>query len=431
MAKAISSSPSSKMDVAHSYDTGVYFDGSGVDEDSDLDENDIHIPQSLSEHSVHSKSNSPKKSHSPKHIKDKSPKHDVHDEDGIDGQMLNGFASQQADRYGFIGGKEFTDPEHERRLPIEILRKRELKWLDMFQNWEKWMSKRFKKVKERCRKGIPPSVRSRAWQYLCGSKHMMEHNQGKFDEYLKHPGDPKFIEDIKKDLHRQFPLHEMFMARGGYGQEDLYRILKAYTVHNPADGYCQAQAPIAAVLLMHMPAEEAFWCFVSICEKYLPGYYSPGLEAVQIDGDVLYGLLKKTNPPIYKHLKKHKVEPVLYMTEWFMCVYSRSLPWASVLRVWDMFLCEGIKVVFRVGLVLIRLCLGAQEKLSSSSDMYSTLEKIRHIPADIDESYIVRESLRLNITEREMEKEHQKQVHRRKAAKEKANKPESGKSKKK
>ena len=60
-------------------------------------------------------------------------------------------------------------------------------------------------------------------------------------------------------------------------QEDLFRLLKAYTVHNPADGYCQAQAPIAAVLLMHMPAEEAFWCFVSICEKYLPGYYSPGL----------------------------------------------------------------------------------------------------------------------------------------------------------
>jgi hypothetical protein len=51
----------------------------------------------------------------------------------------------------------------------------------------------------------------------------------------------------------------------------------------------------------------------------------------------------------------------------------------------------GIKVVFRVGLVLIRMCLGTQEKLSSCSDMYATLEKIRHIPADIDESYIVRE----------------------------------------
>ena len=62
-----------------------------------------------------------------------------------------------------------------------------------------------------------------------------------------------------------------------FSQEDLFRLLKAYTIHNPSEGYCQAQAPIAAVLLMHMPCEEAFWCFVSICEKYLPGYYSPGL----------------------------------------------------------------------------------------------------------------------------------------------------------
>ena len=60
-------------------------------------------------------------------------------------------------------------------------------------------------------------------------------------------------------------------------QEDLFRILKAYSIHNTTDGYCQAQAPIAAVLLMHMPAEHAFWCLVSICEKYLPGYYSAGL----------------------------------------------------------------------------------------------------------------------------------------------------------
>lgn len=38
-------------------------------------------------------------------------------------------------------------------------------------------------------------------------------------------------------------------------QQDLFRVLKAYTLYSPDEGYCQAQAPIAAVLLMHMPAE--------------------------------------------------------------------------------------------------------------------------------------------------------------------------------
>lgn len=41
------------------------------------------------------------------------------------------------------------------------------------------------------------------------------------------------------------------------------------------------------------------------------------------------------------------------------------------------------------------------------------------------------QSLRLSITEREMEKEHQKQVQRRRAAKEKQNRPDSKKTNKK
>jgi len=43
----------------------------------------------------------------------------------------------------------------------------------------------------------------------------------------------------------------VFLSR----QQDLFRVLKAYTLYRPDEGYCQAQAPIAAVLLMHMPAE--------------------------------------------------------------------------------------------------------------------------------------------------------------------------------
>ena len=43
------------------------------------------------------------------------------------------------------------------------------------------------------------------------------------------------------------------------GQSELYRVLKAYSVLNPVNGNCQAMAPIAALLLMNMPAEQAFW----------------------------------------------------------------------------------------------------------------------------------------------------------------------------
>ena len=75
----------------------------------------------------------------------------------------------------------------------------------------------FIQVKERCRKGIPPSMRARAWQYLCGGKYLLDSNQGRFDAYLAETGNPQCVEEIRKDLHRQFPLHELFMSRGGHG----------------------------------------------------------------------------------------------------------------------------------------------------------------------------------------------------------------------
>ncbi|PIO30080.1 hypothetical protein AB205_0001470 [Aquarana catesbeiana] len=215
-------------------------------------------------------------------------------------------------------------------------------------------------------------------------------------------------------------------------QQDLYRILKAYTVYRPEEGYCQAQAPVAAVLLMHMPAEQAFWCLVQICDKYLPGYYSAGLEAIQLDGEIFFALLRRVCPMAYRHLKKFKIDPILYMTEWFMCIFSRTLPWSSVLRVWDMFFCEGgcddtsialycahkggadffrVKIVFRVGLVLLRHTLGSVDKLRSCQGMYETMEKLRSLPPHcMQEEVLLPEVSALAVTDALIERESNTQL---------------------
>uniref|UniRef100_A0A9J7X6E7 TBC1 domain family, member 10b n=1 Tax=Cyprinus carpio carpio TaxID=630221 RepID=A0A9J7X6E7_CYPCA len=353
---------------------------------------------------------------------------------------------RRTDKYGFLGGAQYSESS-EAEIAVAVARQREMKWLDMFRNWDKWISRRFQKVcfslkgsrkalltrnrkccayeglympsyvfflmqvKMRCRKGIPCSLRSKAWQLLSNSQELLDSNPGKFEELEQEQGDPKWLDIIEKDLHRQFPFHEMFAARGGHGQQDLYRILKAYTVYRPDEGYCQAQAPVAAVLLMHMPAEQAFWCLVQICEKYLPGYYSAGLEAIQLDGEIFFSLLRRVCPMAYRHLKKFKIDPILYMTEWFMCIFSRTLPWSCVLHVWDMFFCEGVKIVFRVGLVLLKQMLGSVDKLRELQGMYETMERLRNIPPEcIREDVLVQEVVSLSVTEALIERECSVQV---------------------
>lgn len=48
---------------------------------------------------------------------------------------------------------------------------------------------------------------------------------------------------------------------------------------------------------------------------------------LQRDAGMLSALLNKTSPTVNKHLDKYKVEPLLYMTDWFLCGMTRTLPW--------------------------------------------------------------------------------------------------------
>lgn len=170
------------------------------------------------------------------------------------------------DRHGFYGGVQFSDRPKEPASPAQIIA-RERKWLHMTNSWNEYMAKNYKKIRERCRKGIPDSMRQRAWTYLSGAYLLYEKHPKMYKDLLKEPVNDIIIDDIRKDQHRQFPQHEMFLDGEKPGQIEFVNILKAYAVLNPKVGYCQAQAPIAAFLLMHMPAEQAFWCFVSVCDK--------------------------------------------------------------------------------------------------------------------------------------------------------------------
>ncbi|XP_021069119.1 carabin [Mus pahari] len=323
---------------------------------------------------------------------------------GSDSELSGSSPYRQADRYGFIGGNSA-----ELRLgqpSADLIRQREMKWVDMTLHWEKTMSRRYKKVKIQCRKGIPSALRARCWPLLCGAQMCQKNNPGTYQELAAATGDPQWMETIGRDLHRQFPLHEMFVSPQGHGQQGLLQVLKAYTLYRPEQGYCQAQGPIAAVLLMHLPPEEAFWCLVQICEVYLPGYYGPHMEAVQLDAEVFMALLRRLLPRVHKHLQQVGVGPLLYLPEWFLCLFTRSLPFPTVLRIWDAFLSEGAKVLFRVGLTLMRLALGTVEQRTACPGLLETLGALRAIPpTQLQEEVFMSQVHSVALSERDLQRE--------------------------
>ncbi|CAL8327751.1 unnamed protein product [Gadus morhua 'NCC'] len=285
-------------------------------------------------------------------------------------------AAVETDRFGFLlanGSASGSGP------PPELVRQREAKWIHIISQWDHVLQKKNSKVKEQCLKGIPASLRAKAWPLLCGATQLMKDNTSLYQSLDSRPALQSWVDIIERDLDRQFPFHEMFVSKDSHGQRGLFRVLKAYTQYQPDEGYCQAQGPVAAVLLMNMPAEEAFWCLVQISEQYLPGYYSQLLEGVLFDAAMLSWVLKRACPPAHRHLQRYGVEPLMFATDWLMCLFTRHLPFNTLLRVWDLFFCYGVRVLFQVAVVLVRRVLGRADQRQECLGQMETLERLRGV----------------------------------------------------
>lgn len=120
--------------------------------------------------------------------------------------------------------------------------------------------------------------------------------------------------------------------------------------------------------------ESAFWCLVAIVETILPAeYYSKTLTASQADQRVLQDLLSEKLPRLTAHLGQHRVDLSLITFNWFLVVFADSLISDILLRVWDAFLYEGTKVVFRYALAIFKYNEEAILRLQDSLEIYQYL----------------------------------------------------------
>lgn len=272
------------------------------------------------------------------------------------------------DKYGFLtsGHDPLTKQRTRQSRRTEV--ERAHKWMKMLgpqgRNWDNYVGRKPEKVRSRVRKGIPEEVRGLVWQLLTGGRKLLQRSPGVFGKLLTTVYTNVDLE-IMRDLNRTFPNHIYFHQRQGPGQLALYHVLKAYSVYDAKVGYVQGMGFVAAVLLMYMSEEEAFWTLVALMKGSprhpslpagipLEGIYQSGMPLLQQYLFQFQYLLKLMVPALGAHLEQENVEPVMYCTHWFNTIFAYSLPFPHLIRLWDIFLLEGPKILFRVGLALLR-----------------------------------------------------------------------------
>ncbi|XP_042416419.1 TBC1 domain family member 8B-like [Zingiber officinale] len=184
----------------------------------------------------------------------------------------------------------------------------------------------------------------------------------------------KWKGQIEKDLPRTFPGHP---ALDEDGRNALRRLLTAYARHNPSVGYCQAMNFFAGLLLLLMPEENAFWTLVGIIDDYFDGYYSEEMIESQVDQLVLEDLVRERFPKLVNHLDYLGVQIAWVTGPWFLSIFVNMLPWETVLRIWDVLLFYGNRVMlFHSALALMELYGPALVMTRDAGDAVTLLQSL-------------------------------------------------------
>ncbi|KAH7688750.1 Rab6 GTPase activator GAPCenA and related TBC domain proteins protein [Dioscorea alata] len=270
------------------------------------------------------------------------------------------------DRFGFVKQDQTNSPEGFKSRPAnehEREERRLKKWRKMIgvggSDWKHYVRRKPHVVKRRIRKGIPDCLRGLVWQLISGSRDLLLMNPEVYEQLVLYETSASEL-DIIRDISRTFPSHVFFQQRHGPGQRSLYNVLKAYSVYDRDVGYVQGMGFIAGLLLLYMSEEDAFWLLVALLKGAvhapMEGLYQAGLPLVQQYLFQFEQLVKEYMPKLGEHFSQEMINPSMYASQWFITVFSYSFPFPLALRIWDVFLYEGVKIVFQIGLALIRFC---------------------------------------------------------------------------
>jgi len=164
----------------------------------------------------------------------------------------------------------------------------------------------------------------------------------------------QFCEEIERDITRTF-YTEKFSK--GNGNEQLKNILTAMAFIRPEIGYCQGMNFIVGALINFIDSEKiSFWIFLSFIDdlelnllflKNMPDY---SIRIYQLNY-----YIKKYFPELSNHLKKTQINPDLFFSKWILTIFSSYLPFHILYKVWDVFIIDKWKAIFKFSLIFLFL----------------------------------------------------------------------------
>eukprot|EP01012_Entosiphon_sulcatum_P006148 TRINITY_DN12874_c0_g1_i2.p1 TRINITY_DN12874_c0_g1~~TRINITY_DN12874_c0_g1_i2.p1 ORF type:complete len:370 (+),score=55.04 TRINITY_DN12874_c0_g1_i2:409-1518(+) len=158
---------------------------------------------------------------------------------------------------------------------------------------------------------------------------------------------------INLDLHRTFP-DLTFFQEEGRDHENLYRVLRAYVHFRPDIGYVQGMSYLAAVLLLYMDPYAAFVCLANMLHKYhFVSFFTMNVKQMNVHFMVFDMVFKDQLPLLHSHFRELGLVPEFYCVDWFVTLFSKSLPLDIAVHAWDLFFMDR-KYLYKLAVGILK-----------------------------------------------------------------------------
>ncbi|CAM9155733.1 unnamed protein product [Chrysoparadoxa australica] len=208
--------------------------------------------------------------------------------------------------------------------------------------------------------------------------------------------------EILRDVSRTYPSHDMFLDPNGQGQNMLANVLRACLVTQPDVGYCQGMNFVSGALLMtallkhptlgetsdadkeavnrdgeaglsfsyddplewtgepeHTEIEEeVFWLMNALtsgeqgigAELTMRNLWMPGVPQMKLRVYQFDKLLAQQLPQLHAHFRAISLQLEVLVSQWFLTLFSYSLPLHLLVKAWDIIFTDGWKALLRIGI---------------------------------------------------------------------------------
>jgi len=222
--------------------------------------------------------------------------------------------------------------------------------------------------------GIPNELRPSIWTVLAKVKKLKaQHPKFLYERLCKTSSTWEMY--INKDVPRTRSNEPFFKKAEYQTSEKLTRILKAYAAYDPELGYTQGMNEIVGVMLMVMSnynlsnqfqdtvqapkscEKNTFWILVYLMKEL--AYRDSFKDACPKLMENIFqfeNLLREEQPDVLEHMESSGVTVHSAFTHLFLTLACQNSPVEFSVRIIDVFLLQGDKVLFDVLLKVITVC---------------------------------------------------------------------------